>query len=172
MFLAAGGLLVLIGVIFALQIYRVVRRPEMDDFDPAWIEDFSIARYRPMLRLLDDADFEFLASQAGYEAAIARRLRAERRRIFKAYLSNLTRDFNRLYFAGKLFLVNAPVDRPDLAAALLKQRVTFIQSIVAIHVGLAFATLGIGRVDVRKALSCLESLRADVATLVPSTSAI
>ena len=60
----------------------VLRISRATDYDPEWLEDFSISRYRPMLRLLSEDDYEFLASQAGYKGKIASQLRAERRKVF------------------------------------------------------------------------------------------
>jgi hypothetical protein len=37
-----------------------------------WLDSFSVARYRPMERLLSEADYEFLAAQPGYDPSIAR----------------------------------------------------------------------------------------------------
>ena len=54
-----------------------------------WIDDLSVERYRPMLRLLDERDIEFLRSQPGFTPRMAARLRAQRTQIFRGYLRNL-----------------------------------------------------------------------------------
>src|SRR4051812_9892186 len=114
--------LLLITVALGLVIRKMASRTREVDYDPAWLEDFSIAKYRPMLRLLSEDDYEFLASQAGYQGKIASQLRAERRKVFRAYLRNLVRDFYRLHQVAKMMALCSAQDRPDLTTALLKQR--------------------------------------------------
>src|ERR1041385_2461454 len=80
----------------------------------------SPERFRPMERLLSEEDFRYLAAHPGATPRMVRRLRAERRRLFRAYLRSLQRDFTRIYSAIQLILVQSEVDRPELAAALLK----------------------------------------------------
>ena len=78
-----------------------------------------------MLRLLDEADYKFLASQPGYSKKFIENLRAERRAIFRAYLSNLVRDFHRLHMAARMVLVYAPQDRSDFALTLVRTACDF-----------------------------------------------
>src|SRR5882672_5115695 len=113
--------LVFVAFAFGLLIRKMVSRTRGVEYDPAWLEDFSIAKYRPMLRLLSEDDYEFLASQAGYQGKIASQLRAERRRVFRAYLRNLVRDFHRLHHVAKMMAVYSAQDRPEMGVALLKQ---------------------------------------------------
>ena len=51
-----------------------------------WIDELSIERYRPMMRLLDGGDLEFLRSQPGFTPRMATKLRAQRCQIFRGYL--------------------------------------------------------------------------------------
>jgi hypothetical protein len=50
-----------------------------------WLNDLSTDRYRPMLRLLQEADFRFLCSQQGCTPQMARRLRRQRVHAFRGY---------------------------------------------------------------------------------------
>src|ERR1035437_5554731 len=50
-----------------------------------WIDDLSTDRYRPMMRLLDSRDIEFLRSQAGFTPKMESKLRAQRCQIFRGY---------------------------------------------------------------------------------------
>jgi hypothetical protein len=43
-----------------------------------WLDDLSIKRYRPMLRLLAAEDLPFVTKQTGFSSLIAARLRAQR----------------------------------------------------------------------------------------------
>ena len=159
--------LALVGLALVFIFREMGSRTTAKEFDPAWIEDFSIDEYRPMLRLLSEDDYEFLAGQAGYESKIGSQLRRERRRIFRAYLRNLVRDFNRLQHAAKIMTVCAAQDRPDLAQALLKQQLTFTIAVVAVKARLALHTIGIGSVEVRNLLGTVDSLRAEIGHLAP-----
>jgi hypothetical protein len=140
--------------------------------DPEWISNFSIARYRPMLRLLDDADYKFLSSQPGYSAKFVSRLRAERRAIFRAYLRDLVRDFHKLHMAARMVLVYGKQDRPELAMLLVRQRVVFTLAILAIECRLMLHVAGIGVVDVRNVVAAVENMRNSVTefSVAPATS--
>src|SRR5690349_18638174 len=98
--------------------------------DRTWLDEFSVDKYRPMLRLLSERDFEYLSMQSGFTPEIARRLRIERRRIFRAYLNNLVRDFNRLQAAGRELVTQASTDRSELAAALMRYQAEFYMSVI------------------------------------------
>src|SRR5688500_10251488 len=122
-----------LGVAILLLVRKLAGPATISQCDPEWITNFSVARYRPMLRLLDEADYKFLAAQPGYSKKYISRLRAERRAIFRAYLRNLVRDFHRLHMAARMVLVYAPQDRPDLAMTLMRQRFLFTFAIMSIE---------------------------------------
>ena len=58
-----------------------------------WLNDLSTDRYRPMLRLLQEADFQFLCSQQGFTPQMASRLRRQRVHAFRGYLDMLRGGF-------------------------------------------------------------------------------
>ena len=62
-----------------------------------WIDELSIERYRPMARLLDGDDLEFLRSQPGFTPDVLNKLRSQRCQIFRGYLRCLQSDFGRLW---------------------------------------------------------------------------
>jgi hypothetical protein len=167
-----SALLPLVFMSFAagLLIRKMVSRTRGVEYDPAWLEDFSIAKYRPMLRLLSEDDYEFLASQAGYQGKIASQLRAERRRVFRAYLRNLVRDFHRLHHVAKMMAVYSAQDRPEMGIALLKQSLTFSLAVTAVRARLVLHGIGIGAVDVRNIIEALDNMRSRVDTLMPQAS--
>ncbi len=140
-------------------------------FDANWIDDFSIDKYRPMFRLLAEDDYEFLASQSGQPSNAVRRLRADRRRIFRAYLKSLVSDFYRLQVGLKLVMVHSEHDRPELAAQLLKQRMFFSYALVRVEFRLALHTFGLATVDVRDLIGSVDSLRMQVGNLSAHHSA-
>src|ERR1017187_6061293 len=98
-----------------------------------WIDELSIERYRPMMRLLDGGDLAFLRSQPGYTPRMATRLRTQRCLIFRGYLRCLNADFGRVCAAVKVLMLQSRHDRPDLAAALVRYQVTFACGILMVQ---------------------------------------
>jgi hypothetical protein len=158
---------------FMLIIYRLAHRKPETVPDLNWCRDFSVAKYRPMERLLLQDDLEFLAAQPGSNREIVRRLRAERRRIFRRYLRALSRDFDRLLWAAKAMVLHSAEDRPDLAQALVRQTLMFDYALAVVHCRLVLQGLGIGTVDVRPLVGALEAMRlqfSSVAQCVRATA--
>jgi hypothetical protein len=135
-----------------------------------WISDLSAARYRPMQRLLQEEDYAFLASQPGCDRRLVRRFRAQRRKLFRRYLSCLTRDFSRVCGALRLLMVHSPTDRPDLAVILYKQQALFAFGLLAVQWHLALHACGIGSVDVRGLVRAMEYMRLELREMVPVPS--
>lgn len=162
---AAAVLLVLIAAAFVL-LFRKLASPGRDPLPEAeWWSNFSLEKYRPMERLFAPEDYEFLAAQPGFTPALARKLRAERRRIFRRYLRCLSRDFDRFYKATKLLLLTAEQDRSELALALFRQRLSFRLALAGVHAQLALQTLGLGTVRVHGLVHALETVRQQMQTL-------
>ncbi|HYP13883.1 MAG TPA: hypothetical protein VEQ63_08155 [Bryobacteraceae bacterium] len=150
------GTLAILALVVLAAIRRVAGPAPVSEIEPEWVQGFSITKYRPMLRLLDDADFRFVSNQCGGDSALLKKLRSERREIFRSYLRSLIRDFNKLHMAARMVLAYAPEDRSDLASVLLKQRVAFTIAVLGVEARLALHTLGIGSVDVRALIGSLE----------------
>jgi hypothetical protein len=152
-------------------IRRLVTTPELPcDLD--WVDKFSINRYRPMQRLLSEADSDFLLQECGYDKRVMRAVLAQRRRLFRVYLRNLNRDFGRLHYAARLLLLDSPVDRPELAQQLVQMRVAFFWAVLGVHYRLVLHAAGIGNVDVRGLLNAVEGLRVHCDVLVPMRAAV
>jgi hypothetical protein len=133
-----------------------------------WIDDLSAERYRPMMRLLDDGDFEFLRSQPGVTSKLIATVREQRCRIFRAYLRALNADFNRVCLAIKLLIADSGQDRPDLARVLLEYQARFALGMFRIQVRVAMFAWGWGRVDVSGLVSQFDGLRGRLITLAPA----
>ena len=71
------------------------------------------------------ATWSFSHRKPGYRPEIAKRLMAERRKIFAAYLGHLVRDFNQLVGIGKLMIVYSTQDQQEFARSLWRQQVRF-----------------------------------------------
>jgi hypothetical protein len=112
-------------------------------------------RYRPMLRLLSDADLNF----PGMDSALRNKIRGQRRELFRGYLRCLTRDYGVLLSGIREIMVESNVDRPDLAKALAKNRAMFALALWRIEANLQLHAFGIGKVDVSGLVDALGSLR-------------
>jgi hypothetical protein len=134
-----------------------------------WIDELSTDSYRPMARLLDSRDIEFLRSQAGYTRKMEAKLRAQRCQIFRGYLRCLDLDFKRVCTALKLVLVQSAQDRPDLSAVLVHHRIMFVSGLLAAHFRLFLYRWGICTVDVTPLVQIFDVMRIELRTLVPST---
>lgn len=135
-----------------------------------WIEDLSLDRYRPMLRMLDTGDIEFLRSQPGFTPSMATKLRAQRTQIFRGYLKSLESDFARVCSAIKLVMWHSNHDRPELAEALIRQQITFACTMLMVRVRVQLYSLGICGVDVTELVKLFDSMRLELRTLVPRAS--
>jgi len=133
-----------------------------------WIEELSTERYRPMMRLLDSADIQFLRAQPGFAPRMEASLRAQRSEIFRGYLQCLDADFKRVCTALKLVMAESTSDRPDLATILIRQQVLFSSGLMATHVRLFFYRWGICTVDVKGLVEIFDGMRIELRTLVPS----
>jgi hypothetical protein len=133
-----------------------------------WIDELSIERYRPMMRLLDREDLDFLRSQPGFTPAMATKLRIQRYQIFRGYLRCLTGDFGRVCAAIKVLMLQSRNDRPDLAAALVRNQITFACGMLAVQFRLCLYRWGIGTVDVSSLVGMFDVMRLELRTLVPA----
>ena len=106
--------------------------------DGKGFRSFSPDSYRPMERLLEEDDFRFLRAAPGYSPDLEKRLRAERRAIFRIYLRRLRRDFVSLHRAARFAVAHGSQDRPDLAGALVRQWALFWVAYSLVNLRLAF----------------------------------
>jgi len=175
--LSVAAIVVALGIAFAFVLRTLVSgRPE-----PAskadWENLFAPSRYRPMERLLDPVEFEFLTSQPSCSRRMARRFRAGRVVLFRGYAHCLGRDFNKVAGALKMVMVHAPVDRSSLAGLLLKQQLLFSVTMMTLEVKLTLHRVGfaVPAVDVRNLVGALDTLRMQLRALsvvaLPAASA-
>lgn len=127
----------------------------------AWIDEFSVDRYRPMLWLLKETDVRSPRPPSS--------VRRERCRSLRGYLRSLATDFNQILAALKLVMAQASSDRPDLASLLIRSQASFAVYLLLAHVQLLLYAFGIGRVDVGALLNVVEGMRLELRTLVPRT---
>jgi hypothetical protein len=132
------------------------------DANDAARESFSLTRYEPMKRLLSEEDFEFLKRLPGIRPAMVRRMRAQRRKVFRAYLCELASDFNRLHRDARLLLAAAPEEYADLVAVLMGVQMRFWTALASTEIRLTAHAVGMGNIDVSRLLGPLEALSAAV----------
>jgi hypothetical protein len=134
--------LIFLAACFAGLFWRLASRFDAGQCTVEWLDSFSLESYAPMERLLEKSDVDFLASQAGYGSQIARRLMAERRKIFALYLAHLVRDFNQLVRIGKLMIVYSTQDQQEFARRLWRQQLRFYFAVCSVRLQLALYPLG------------------------------
>jgi len=134
-----------------------------------WINELSIDRYRPMMRLLDFNDIGFLRSQPGYSPQMESRLRAQRCQLYRGYLRCLTLDFQRVATALKVVMTQSEHDRPDLAAVLIHHQLQFALGMQLVRFRLLLFQFGIGRVDVASLLGTFDRMRIELGNMVQTT---
>ncbi|MGD0499693.1 MAG: hypothetical protein ABSC23_14795 [Bryobacteraceae bacterium] len=166
------AILALAGMLLALAILvrRSVSAPGGLPLDAGWIDELSVERYRPMMRLLDDRDLEFLRSQPGFTPRMATRLRIQRCQIFRGYLHCLEGDFQRVCMAVKALMLQSRRDRPDLAAALVRHQATFVLTLAMVNVRVFFYRWGWGGVDVSALVRSFDAMRLELRSLAPSAA--
>jgi hypothetical protein len=167
----AAFVCLVVGAALAFLFRRLIAGPKSLPVSVDWINDLSIARYRPMERLLDEEDFRFLASQPGFEKRMLRRIRSERRRVFRGYLAGLSRDFSLVGAALRLMTMYSAQDRPDLAGILYKQQALFAFGMLAVQWRLLLHACGLGTVDVRGLVRAMESMRLELRQMIPAEGA-
>ncbi len=134
-----------------------------------WIGELSVERYRPMLRLLDDSDLQFLCRQPGFDAKMAARLRRQRCHIFGSYLTSLSGDFRQMCRALRILMVHSAEDRPDLASLLVRRQVMFGLCMLRARWRLLLYQWGAGSVDIGLLWRLFDSLCVELHGLVPKT---
>ena len=120
---------------------------------------FDASRYRAMQRLFSDSDWNFLASTVRSPKAL-RAARAERKRLFRRYLTNLETDFSRLHASARALLVDAPEDRPELAQAVMAQQLAFRRAMLETRMRLVAPVLGNATEGVGRMLDLAEGMLA------------
>jgi hypothetical protein len=156
------------GTVVAILVRRLGSPAHCLPVTAEWIDELSIERYRPMLRLLESSDLEFLRAQPGYSARMESNLRAQRCQIFRGYLRCLNVDFRRVCTALKLLMAQSQHDRPDLAAALVHHQFMFTSGMLAIYVRLLLYRWGICTVDVSALVQIFDVMRLELRNLKPA----
>ncbi|MEO8025728.1 MAG: hypothetical protein ABI823_04620 [Bryobacteraceae bacterium] len=155
----------------AVLMYRLRSPIAVSEVTAEWLDSFSIDRYRPMERLLNEADFRFLESLPGYRKEIGARLRKERRVAFRRYLNRLTRDFHRLHAAARQAVAYSETDQSHLVPVLMRQRLQFAWLVTKIDFQLAFHGVGLGKVPVGNLVAAMDAMSRELRMAAVPTAA-
>lgn len=160
-----------LGALVLVLVRRLAAAPQVS-LEPADVSRLLSDRYRPMGRLLAPADALFLASHPAASAKQVRQFRSRRRKIFRAYLRSMVKDFNRISGAIKLLLATSEEDNPELATAVIKQQIIFQFALAAVQCRLVLHACGLGTVDVGGLTAVLDGMRLELSRLMPAPAAI
>jgi hypothetical protein len=163
------AVLALLVALFVM-VRKVVSAGSELPLDSQWISELSVERYKPMLRLLDERDLEFLRSQPGFSPRMEAKLRAQRCQIFRGYLCGLEADFRRVCTAVKLLMLQSQYDRPDLASVLIRHQASFAWGVATVNVRLVFYRWGFSGVDVSDLVKTFDTMRLELRSLAPSAA--
>jgi hypothetical protein len=154
----------------ALALRKLASPKTSHPITPEWVEELSIDRYRPMTRLLDHRDLQFLQSERAWNRKQLDDFRRQRIRTFREYLKRLNADFASVCMALKIVMLQSDADRPDLGNTLLRAQARFALGMVSVQVRLALYEIGIGRVEIHGLLSIFDGMRLQLRQMVPESA--
>ena len=169
--IAIAMLLILISAAIGIVLVHLVRSlatPRNLAASLDTVAEFSTERYRPMMRLVDGSDQEFLKSHAAATPKMIAQVRKEHCRAFRGYLRGLETDFQAVCWAIKAVMLQSQTDRADLAALLLRSQVAFALCVLKIELRVALYSHGIGTVSVAGLLGQFDGMRLELRSLVPA----
>jgi hypothetical protein len=156
-------LLFAVGVAFAAPVLgKLYRTCRIEEITPEWLENFSTSAYHPMEGLLADEDFTFLSHQPGFDLSLYRKLRRERLRIFRQYLTRLVSDFNRLHLVTRVLIAQSSDDRSELVSKLIWLKVRFSIALIRAEASYVLCRFGLSSLAVRGLILHLEEMHAQL----------
>jgi hypothetical protein len=175
MTLAISLLAVAISMLCLGWILRTLLRRFLSDPAPLpvtteWLSELSADRYRPMLRLLDAADIDFLRTQPGHTPELVERLRRQRIQAFRGYLKLLESDFDRVSTATQLMIGQSLNDGGVLTGRIFERRLRFGLLLCSIRLRLSLFGWGASSAEALRLLQLFEQARTDLTALVPLSS--
>jgi hypothetical protein len=150
------------------KLYKTCR---IEEITPEWLENFSTSAYLPMESLLADEDFTFLSRQPGFDLSLYRKLRRERLRIFRQYLTRLVSDFNRLHMVTRALIAQSPDDRSELVSKLIRLKIRFSVALIRAEASYVLCRLGLSSLAVRALILHLEEMHAQLSAVSAAQTA-
>jgi hypothetical protein len=124
--------------------------------DTSFVENFSLATYRPMLRLASQIDRRFVS--AAHSDSLGACYRKIQRGLLREYLRDASKDFNRLYAIATAKAVRATSDSGELSMVLFEQQMSFVLLIWGIEARLLLDGILPFAVDLGALMGHLEGL--------------
>ena len=94
------------------------------------------SRFAAMAKLVDEREFVALGRQAGFDARLLRKLRLERRRVYRLYLSEMVAEFRSFESEALDRAANDPGVDPGFAEEVLKVKARFTVSVWLLRMSL------------------------------------
>src|SRR5450755_1251041 len=132
-FIYAADVVTIFLVLVSVELIRRLGSAQHLPVTAEWIEQFSVERYRPMFRLLNQEDVHLLRTQPGFTPQMAIKFRIQRCQLFQEYLRDLDTDFKRICMAVKVLMAQSKYDRPDLASALVRSQMAFTYGMIIVE---------------------------------------
>jgi hypothetical protein len=159
-------------IVFVVLLLKLVQRNRMlssessqdpeslaesrEGWSEEWFEDFSSFRYLPMRRLLSVEEEEYWMQSTEGSQYRRDEFRAERRRLFRAYLKLITADFGRLSQGVRLCMVHATEDRSADISRLVSLEWSLRKLLWQAEFTLMFHWLGVKPVDATQLINALQ----------------
>ena len=139
--------------------------------DPSISDRQSFAAYyQPMLRLLDSRELASARSLGGVAQSDFGRFRARRIASFRAYLSDMRLDFQRIDFKMRYLLLSASAQEADLVQKLNSLKLKFQLQLWRVEFQLLAFRLGYGSIEIAPLIEMLEQFESGL-THRPAMSA-
>src|SRR5262249_34244466 len=129
-----------------------------------FLDNFSLMKYRPMLRLAGQMDRKYLSSVHGDK--LANCYRKIQRGLLREYLRDASKDFNRLYSIANAKCVQASADPGDLSMVLFEQQMTFILLVWGIEARLVLDAVLPFAMDLQPLMNSIDGLATQTRQLV------
>ena len=124
--------------------------------DTAFLDQFSVSRYRPMLRLAGRMDRSYLEKTHGKRLAGC--YRKVQRALLREYLHDVSKDVTRLYAILNARSVHARSDEGNVSLALTEQQTSFALLIWGIEARLVLDTVMPRPLNITPLISALDAL--------------
>lgn len=124
-----------------------------------------------MIRLLDGAELQYLASQPGATPELVERFRRQRCRLFREYLRWLQHDFHAACRALTILIMESKADRRDLLRAVLAARAQFAVGLLRVRWRLLLYGWNGGSEPAAQLVRLFEALQLELIAHIPPAAA-
>jgi hypothetical protein len=101
----------------------------------------SLSRFAAMPKLVNERELAELEQMAGFDSRLVRKLRAERRRAYRLYLSELVAEFRTIEREARDRSANDPGVDPGFAGEVMRLKARFEISVLLLRISLMLPAL-------------------------------